>query len=84
MNTNAMIETVCNEIKQNLTAFCEQENFKALTPEGAEPMSEGMGHALAARGVAGFRAFLLGLRAHIKSGRWDVFWEAYNQLATTA
>jgi len=59
MNTNAMIETVCNEIKQNLTAFCEQEDFKALTPEGAERMSEGMGHALAARGVAGFRAFLL-------------------------
>jgi len=59
MNTNAMIEAVCNEIKQNLSAFCEQEDFKALTPEAAERMSEGMGHALAAGGVAGFRAFLL-------------------------
>jgi hypothetical protein len=59
MNTNVMIEAVCEEIKQNLTAFCEQEDFEALTPEAAERMSEGMGHALAAGGVAGFRAFLL-------------------------
>ena len=25
---------------------------------------------------------ILHLRAHIKSGRWDMFWEAYKQLAT--
>ena len=54
-----MIEAVCNEIKQNSTAFCEQEDFEALTPEAAERMSEGLGHALAAGGMAGFRAFLL-------------------------
>lgn len=29
MNPKAMIEAMCNEIKQNLTAFCEQEHFEA-------------------------------------------------------
>ena len=59
MNTNAMIEAMCNAIKQNLTAFCEREDFEALTPAAAERMGEGMGDALAAGGVAGFRSFLL-------------------------
>ena len=52
MNTDAIIEAMCNEIKQNLSEFCEQEDFEILTPEAAERMSEGMGHALAAGGVA--------------------------------
>jgi hypothetical protein len=59
MNTNVMVEAVCEEIKQKLTAFCEREDFGTLTPESAERMSAGMGHALAAGGVAGFGAFLL-------------------------
>jgi len=59
MNTNAMVEAVCDEIKQNLIAFCEREDFESLTPEAAQRMSEGMGEALARGGVAGFRAFLL-------------------------
>jgi len=59
MNTDAIIEAMCNEIKQNLRAFCEQEDFEILTPEAAQRMSEGMRHALAAGGVAGFRDFLL-------------------------
>jgi hypothetical protein len=31
MDMNAMIEAMCNEVKQNLTAFCEKEDFESLT-----------------------------------------------------
>ena len=58
MKTQMMIDAVCDEIKQNLNAFCEHADFEHLTPEVAEQMSQAFGEALAAGGVAGYRTFL--------------------------
>lgn len=58
MNPKPIIDTICEEIKQNLTVFCEKHNFERLTPEVAEKMSQGISHAMASGSVVGFRSFL--------------------------
>jgi len=58
METQVMIDAVCSEIKQKLTAFCASADLERLTPETAEGMSRALSGALSAGGVAGYRAFL--------------------------
>jgi len=58
MNMESMINRMCDEIKQNMNAFCENRDFKRLTPETSEEMSVAISGALCAGGVAGFRAFI--------------------------
>lgn len=58
MNVETMIDTMCDEIKQNLNDFCSHADLERLTPEVAEQMSQVLCDALAAAGVAGYRAFL--------------------------
>ena len=54
----AMIDAVCDEIKRNLSAFCEQADLEHLTPESAEAMNAALLAALSAGGVEGYRVFL--------------------------
>lgn len=58
MKMQPMIDAVCDEIKQNLNAFCEHADLDRLTPEVAEQMSQALSGALSAGGAAGYRAFL--------------------------
>jgi len=58
MNVQTMIDAVCDEIKQNLNAFCSHADLEHLTPEVAEQMSRALSDALGAAGVAGYRTFL--------------------------
>ena len=58
MNTEMMIDAMCDEIKQNLNDFCNHADLERLTPEVAEQMSRALSRALSAGGVAGYSAFL--------------------------
>ena len=58
MKMQSMIDAVCDEIKQELNAFCEHADLDRLTPEVAEQMSQALSDALGTGGVAGYRAFL--------------------------
>lgn len=58
METQVMIDAVCGEIKQKLSAFCANADLERLTPQAAEEMSQAISAALGAGGVAGYRAFL--------------------------
>ena len=58
MSSEAIIETMCDRVKQNLTAFCAQEDLSELTPETAALMAQGISEALAAAGQAGYEEFI--------------------------
>ena len=58
MIMQSMIDAICDEIKQNLNDFCNHADLDRLTPEVAGQMSQALSGALAAGGVAGYRAFL--------------------------
>ena len=58
METQVMIDAVCDEIKQKLGAFCAEADLERLTPGVAEKMSRALSAALSAGGVAGYLAFL--------------------------
>ena len=54
MNMESMINRMCDEIKQSMNAFCENRDFKRLTPESSEEMSVAIFGALCAGGRRGF------------------------------
>jgi len=70
-----MLEAAMAEFKQKLTAFCENRDVNALTPENAEAMCKGIQESLAQAGVAALRAYLVTLeeKADVVMARGEMF-----------
>ena len=53
-----MIEAATREFKQKLSAYCENLDLEALTPQAAEQAPSELGEALKACEIAALRTFL--------------------------